>query len=213
MAFEKQAGMYIDFVSYYITKGGLWLGKEELLRLWKCYVDEGLCESHSKLLFLALENEQKSNNVGSRFALFQDDTATYFFNEILCNINLVKTKLTQSEFALFKIYMLWANEKEQPSPIKDTQQKEAVVTKSPLENIKGLPTLWTISFNKELPAISEQGRNFIVEIVERLLLRFKGKRKEITEKALEMALNQVKDVTNLQDVRIALNIIDAIIER
>ena len=215
MTFEKQAGMYVDFVSYYITKGFLWLGKDELLRLWKCYVEEGLCDTHSNILFLALENEQKTANLGSRFALLQDDTAIFFFNEILCNAKPSKVQLTQSQFALFKIYMMWANEKELTlaNIYKDTQQKDNLINKSPLESIRGLSTLWTISFNKELPAISEQGRNCIVEIVEKLLLKTKGKRKEITEKVMEMSLNQIKDITNLQDVHTALNIIDAIIER
>ena len=215
-SFGKQAKLYVDFFEYYCVRGGVSLDRDDLLKLWKCYVEDSLCEQHSDILFVSLMKEPKQSfHVGgSKYVLFQDKTARTLFEELLCNTTpLAIARLTPVGFACFKSYMMWANSKEL-STVKtmyDTPTKQPQV--APLENFQGLSTLWVIAFQSTVPTIREQAKEFLVNFIDKICAKHRTKRAEITEKALETALDNVKDAGDVQQVRIALQIVESIIEK
>ncbi len=221
LTFGKQSQLYVDFFEYYCAKGGVALGKEDLLKLWKCYVEDSLCEEHSDILFSALMKEPKSSHYGSKFILFGDKVSRAIFEEVLCStVPLAIARLTQAGFACFKSYMLWANQKELISVQTykigyDPAAKQAAPAKSApaLDGFQGLPALWAIAFQSAVPLIREQARDFLVNFIDKICTRHRTRRGEITEKVLETALDNAKDLGDVQQVRTALQIIDSIIEK
>ncbi len=217
--FGKQAKLYIDFFEYYCSKGGIALEKEDLLKLWKCYVEESFCEQHSDILFAALMKEPKSAHYGEKYVLMRDTVARTVFEEILCNpAPAAIARITPMGFVCFKNYMLWVNQRElAPANGKsaydfskhNNQQEERFVP----ENIQGLATLWVVAFQSRVPAIREQARDFLVNFVDKMGAKYRKKRAEVTEKALATALDNVRDLGDLEQVRIALQIIDSVIEK
>ena len=213
----KQAKLYIDFLEYYCARSGLALGKEDLRKLWKCYVEDSICEQHSDILFSSLMKEPKTSHYESKYMLLQDKVARAFFEEILCNPDpLAIARITQVGFACFKSYMLWANQKELSSPssynskgVYDTASTDKLV----LTNFQGLSTLWVIAFQSASPIIREQARDFLVNFIDKLCTKYKKRRAELTEKALETALDNVKDLEDIGQTRTALQITDSIIEK
>ena len=201
--FSKQAKLYVEFFEYYCSKGNLTLAKEDFLKLWKCYIEESFCSAHADILFSSMTKETSPSTLDGRFILLSDKVAKTVFEELLCGTGV--SKLTLCGFACFKTYMNWIN------------QREPVLTsktlKSALELHEGLPTLWGIAFQSDVVAIKEQAKEFLVNLVDKLCTKNKTKRREITEKGLESALNNVKDLGNVQQTQIALNIIDSIIEK
>ena len=161
--------------------------------------------------------ENKPPHYENKFALLNDKVARTFFEEILCSpAPAAISKLTQVGFGCFKNYMLWVNQKELSyvgvKSVYDPPAKQQPA-KFTLDNYQGLSTLLAIAFRSEVPAIREQANEFLVFFIDKLCLRSKLRRREITEKAFELALDNVKDLSNVQQVRIALKIIDSIIER
>ena len=187
-------------MNYCNTKGKISIIKEELLKIWKIYVENRICGQHADILFSALQKETR--NSYCKFSLFKDETAKVFFNEILC---LTNAKLTQSGFSLFKSYMMWVNEKESMSSTQNI--------KVTLESFKGLSSLWNIAFKSEIQILKDQAKDCLVDIIDKHCSKPRAKKKEILEKAMEMALLQLKENPSIQEVRIALNIINAIIDR
>jgi len=202
--FAKQAKLYIDFFEYYCQKGNLTLSKEDFLKLWKIYIENSLCEAHADILFTAMMREQKSTYGDLKFILFNEKVAKSVFEELLCSTSGT-LKLTPCGFQCFKTFMNWLNRPSQVSAVKSG--------KNILDNYQGLSTLWDISFQSEVNIIKEQSRDFLVYLIEKLCQQNRVKRKEITEKALETALDKVKDTGNAIQTRTALLILNSIIEK
>eukprot|EP01022_Parablepharisma_sp_SALTPOND_P031230 TRINITY_DN78_c0_g1_i1.p1 TRINITY_DN78_c0_g1~~TRINITY_DN78_c0_g1_i1.p1 ORF type:complete len:2462 (-),score=272.77 TRINITY_DN78_c0_g1_i1:2173-9558(-) len=201
--FAEQARLYIEFFEYYCSKGSLTLSKEDFLGLWRSYVENAFCESHADILFNSMMKEVKASYADHKFVLFSDKVAQAVFEELLCAPEAGITKLTPFGFACFRTYMLWINQREPVTPSK--------VQKSVLELYQGFPTLWSIAFHSEVNAIKGQAKEFLVNLIDRICLRSKIRRREITEKALEVALDNVKDLENVAQIKTALDIINSII--
>lgn len=197
-------------MNYCNSKGKTSIIKEELLKIWRIYVENRICDQHADILFVALQKENiKKSPSDSKFALLKDETAKECFNEILC---LTNTKLTPNGFSLFKAYMMWVNENTIFLLNQDKIDNDKIVT---LESFKGLSSLWNIAFKSELQVLKDQAKDCLVEIIEKHYLKTSEvkKKEEMLEKAMEMAFLPLKDNPSLSEVRIALNIIKSIIEK
>ncbi len=214
--FSKQAALYIAFLEYYCSKGHVTLSNEELLRLWVCYVERAVCEQHANILYAALGKEHNPTRIEDKFVLFHDKTAKMFFDQVFCGPeHSVLRRLTQSGFACFKVFMQWANEKETiPTNFNSISNGTKSESLHPLlESFQGLPTLWTIAFESEREEIREQAREFLVSIVDTLCTKHKPRRREVTEKALQTALDPARCGTDPKRIKTALRIVDGIIEK
>lgn len=93
-AFHDQATLYVDFLLYLCEKSGLTLSKEEFMKLWKCYVEESLCEEHSDILFKAKKGIEQTNQPEIIKSSERNETE----NKVLANIK-DETKDIKIEFA------------------------------------------------------------------------------------------------------------------
>jgi hypothetical protein len=183
--------------------------------LWKAYVEETVSEQHANILFTSLMKENIPAGVGNKFLLLQDKVAKGFFDEVLCHGSLsLCGHRTPSGFTCFKTYLNWVNEKLLlPSTYIPGSQLTGTEEKAPLEQFQGLKALWVFAFQTEMRSIRDQAVELLVSIIEKLCTKFKTQRAQITEQALATALATLDDSRNGGRVRMALEIIDAIIER
>ena len=101
----KQASLYVAFLEYYCAKGRIALSDEEVRKLWNCYVENGVSESHANILYSALMKEHRPARVEDKFVLLQDKTAKLFFSTgfsavlsiVLPYTNLLSSDLTASK--------------------------------------------------------------------------------------------------------------------
>eukprot|EP01022_Parablepharisma_sp_SALTPOND_P023266 TRINITY_DN4870_c0_g1_i1.p1 TRINITY_DN4870_c0_g1~~TRINITY_DN4870_c0_g1_i1.p1 ORF type:complete len:1060 (+),score=117.99 TRINITY_DN4870_c0_g1_i1:769-3948(+) len=199
--FARQAALYLAFLEYFCSKGHISLLPEDVLVLWECYVQHGICEAHSDMLFNIVTKESKDPKDSNRFTLFQDKVAKVFFDQILCAASSVSAKLTENGFECFKKYMEWANEKD-------------FVPGREYTNIQGLDSLWGICFESPYEQLQNKAKDYLVDVIEQQCDRYKQKRRDIIANALETALsNANKDLTSTAKIKTALKIIAALIER
>ena len=209
--------MYMDFLEYYLIKGAIDLSKEGMQKLWKCYVEDKLSEQHPNLLFAVLLKESKSYLNPHKFALFSDSVAQLFFQEILCKCSpAAVSKMTQLGFDCFRTYLNWVNGKDVSSYSANpdyTLAKPSPPIKATIDKLQGWSTLWSIACQAETPMVREHAKTCLVDVMEKLCIKHKAKRKEVVQRALETALDQVKDLSNVRDVQIVLKIMEAIIDK
>lgn len=198
--FHDQAALYIEFLLYLCIKSELTLSKEEFLKLWRCYIEEGLCEEHSDILFNAMMMETKYKQ--NHFVLVEDKVARAVFDELLCSPADNLSQLNSSGFLCFRKYMTWVYRKDTVS-----------VQSLGLKGNKGFKMLWTILFQTKNEQLKEQAKELLVAFIDNMCQQSRTKRKEIIETALEFALDNVKNVEDVEQTKIALQIINAIIDR
>lgn len=188
-----------------------------IIRLWNCYIVEGICELHENILFASLMKCTKVASLDWKFSFFNDKVARLVFIDIFCNssLNFIR-KITIAGFNCFKVYMNWINEKDQSaisSRMPDSSLKQLGTAKAELDNIEGWATLWDICFQCEIQIIREHAKEYLVSLFDKLCNKQKLKRKEITQKALATSLDNLKDLSNVAQAKIALSIIDSLIEK
>jgi len=197
--FNHQARLYVDFLLHLCGNSELTLSEEEFLKLWKCYIEERLCEEHSDILFEAMQVEAKNRQ--KKFVLLNDKVARVVFDELLCNPVSIPY-LNSCGFLCFNKYMKWI------------YLKESTNIQAPgLKGNQGFRTLWTILFQAKSEQLKKQVKEFLVIFIDDMCQKNRGKRKEFTETALEFALDNVKHVEDVEQTKIALEIINAIINK
>jgi hypothetical protein len=154
----------------------------------------------------------------TKFAFLPDRAARCFFEETLCRSSpACIAKMTQLGFDCFKVYLTWANDKEIANPAwggtDPILAKPAPPVKTLIERLQGWSLLWNIAFQAEMAAVREHAKTCLVDVMEKLCIKYKAKRKEVVQRALETALDHVKDLSNARQAQIALKIIEAIIDK
>ena len=219
---EQQSRLYIEFLEYHVKNSEVNLTIDDIDKLWNCYLDPifeeqvgaspNISYSFSNQLFESLLKDSTNNQHASRrYLLIINKMISQVFQQFFMN-KLDHRKITLIAFKCFKSYMMSINENFSSAASSSsaiTSSMEHLAQKA-IDNLEGFIKLWNIVLNCDNIKVKELAKEYLVENIEKLLIKNSKLRIAITEKALELAL-QGSESGSFNPMN--FEIIDAIIEK